>query len=506
MSDRDVLNFFYNPPHDSQDNKLNIDGTSIISSEVFSANDFRNGLKTSISLYDDVESTYIPIKNESGGYNNSPFRYDEENNRIISTAEILVPPATVFVGEDVALRNHGGFLSSTNLQNLENTGTKILVGRTYGQLYNSTLNGSQTPITVANFGEEQFDFNAQGLDDEFLTISGTDRISVVFTEVLPAMITAHNLRGVFGKCYWDLQTAKNPADNNLSDEDFLLLPDDELINIVNGAIGLQTYFDFDNPKDRNGVDDGNGTSFVRYKSPVDFDQGRKIKITWYSADGNSVRFKGSTINGRFFPFTQTDFHLRETEVITTLNENGMSSNYHWSSLKVDNMKGWADYNHSGAGSPQPLTIGIFNTLINDGIGGNTRTDQLPSDITTLYDAGANSLDLSELKVGDMVKLRVDYLINVDANNRRLDNRLFVQAKDAGGNPTFSFALPETTRSLGLGGGTQYQQICNYDFYIGHEDVLRGDLFVQARCSGNAAVTMNGYYVRVSRKDNANADL
>ena len=284
---------------------------------------------------ENLTDQFIPLWDEgNSALVNSPLRFDAELNLLVSTAEIQVPPGTVFIGEDVALRNHGGFISSTNLQ-IQDTG--ILIGRSYGGSTTPSvegLDGSEVLISVPMFAEEELDFPAQPLDDEELTVSGTGNTIFVFTEVLPAMITNETLRGVFGKCTWVLQTAKDPADNLLSDEDFLLLPDNKLIIIVDGLIGLEKPFDFDDPKDRDGLTDGNGTDFVRYKVPVDFDLGRKIKVTTTSTNGQPFRIKGHTVNGRFTPFFLTDFHLRTTEHLSILDDDLTTEENHWSAQKI----------------------------------------------------------------------------------------------------------------------------------------------------------------------------
>ena len=93
----------------------------------------------------------------------------------------------------------------------------------------------------------------------------------------------------------------------------------------------------------------------------------------------------------------------------------------------------------------PITVlasFVQTPLTNNGLGLNTGTDFLASGISQLYDTSTNSLDFSDLAIGDVVNFRVDISLTTSGGNHDVEIGLL-----GGIGGAFPFALPFYTRTV-----------------------------------------------------------
>ena len=244
-----------------------------------------------------TDETYPYYKD--GTFKNSQVRYDPDIDTIISTVAIQAPTASFFLGQDVSIENNGGFSTNKNQITLEK---KLLIGRTWDDA------GTDELISIVHLDAEQEDIFQPTFSEEF-TLTGDDRLSFVFIQLVDAFNTFQIFKGTKGLLTFDLFVAKNPNDDDtLTNLQLINLPAKEKIQLVNGLFdfirnpidpdtgdpidggtGNANFWDFDDPNGENG-DIRNDKLF--YKSAVDYAIGRKLIIEWYSADGNETKVLG----------------------------------------------------------------------------------------------------------------------------------------------------------------------------------------------------------------------
>lgn len=256
-----------------------------------------------------------------GVFGDSNVSFDGGTEEYTTTKDWNFPPSSITLGPDVKLENNGGFTTNKNQIIREK---KLLIGRTY-----TDSDGTEARISLTRLDESEDEVFQSG-DADTKTISGTQTIDFVFTQLEDAFNMLHRFRGTEGLLTFDLWVAKNPADDNtLTDAQLIALPDEDKIQLVDGSnrfirnpidpvtgqpisngTGNPDFWDFDDPN--SGVDkDG-----IFYKSDVDFIVGRKLIIAWYSPDGNTTTVIGAQINPTtFVPYFETIFSSRFTDFL-----------------------------------------------------------------------------------------------------------------------------------------------------------------------------------------------
>ena len=94
-----------------------------------------------------------------------------------------------------------------------------------------------------------------------------------------------------------------------------------------------------------------------------------------------------------------------------------------SSIRGFAKTGWIDYNDSStSAAPVVLSSGVWTDVPNDGAGAFTNKGYAPEGVTELMDVSTGYLDFSQLKIGDNVFIRNDYVVTPDTNNSLLQFR------------------------------------------------------------------------------------
>ena len=153
--------------------------------------------------------------------------------------------------------------------------------------------------------------------------------------------------------------------------------------------------------------------------------------------------------------------------------------------------GWADYaDFATSGTPLNVTA-VYSVITNDGLGVNTNTSYLPEGVTQLWDSSTNSFDWSELKVGDMIDIRLDVSVTTVTNNTAIDVDLFMGTAGAIDVPFISAQNFKTAGTYNL---IRYQGL-----YIGSEDVRTNAAQLKIKADNNCTCVVNGWYVRYTKK-------
>ena len=153
--------------------------------------------------------------------------------------------------------------------------------------------------------------------------------------------------------------------------------------------------------------------------------------------------------------------------------------------------GWADYaDFATTGTPLNVTA-VYSVMTNDGLGVNTNTSYLPEGVTQLWDSSTNSFDWSELKVGDMIDIRLDVSVTTVTNNTAVDVDLFM---GTAGSIDVPFISAQNFKTSGTYNLIRYQGL-----YIGSENVRTNAAQLKIKADNNCTCVVNGWYVRYTKK-------
>lgn len=156
--------------------------------------------------------------------------------------------------------------------------------------------------------------------------------------------------------------------------------------------------------------------------------------------------------------------------------------------------GWADYNDN-ATSGTPLSVtggGAAVVLTNDTLGTYTNTSNLPDGVTSLWNPSTNKFVWTDLKIGDMVDIRLDITITTASSNTSVNVLLHLGA--GGGAYTIPFIQEHNFKTSGTHQITRFNSI-----YMGDSNTLNNGGQFKITADSNCTVTVNGWYVRCIRK-------
>jgi hypothetical protein len=115
--------------------------------------------------------------------------------------------------------------------------------------------------------------------------------------------------------------------------------------------------------------------------------------------------------------------LAEIYKVTAANVNEIKTSVN---ALYDTLGGFVCYEDTTtAVTPINLGVDTYTDLTNDKAGSGTLTTYKPSYVTgDLWDSATNTIDVSEIPVGSVVLVRVDYDITTGSANTRMDSRLY----------------------------------------------------------------------------------
>ena len=156
--------------------------------------------------------------------------------------------------------------------------------------------------------------------------------------------------------------------------------------------------------------------------------------------------------------------------------------------------GFADYNDN-ATSGTPLNVtggGAAVVLTNDTLGAYTNTQFLPEGVDRLWDPSTNNFDWSDLKVGDMVDIRLDIIVKTLSSNTGID--VLLHLGTGAGAYSIPFIQEHNFKSSGNHQITSFNSI-----YIGDTNTLNNGGQFKITADANCSVAVNGWYVRCLRR-------
>ena len=177
-----------------------------------------------------------------------------------------------------------------------------------------------------------------------------------------------------------------------------------------------------------------------------------------------------------------------------LTETGTEPNHLVTKQYVDSKSvdiGFFDYNASEALSAVSLTQNTWENIENDVGGQFTLTSYGPNDVTRVWDEVANSFDWSELKLGDMVDIRVDVEVTTNDNNSTIEVDL-VLAEGTAGEYRIPFVPSSVIKTAGITRFVKFNSI-----YMGNTLTINNPAHFQIKTDdSNATMNVHGWYCKV----------
>lgn len=154
--------------------------------------------------------------------------------------------------------------------------------------------------------------------------------------------------------------------------------------------------------------------------------------------------------------------------------------------------GLVDYNDlATATTPISISADTPTLLTNDGAGTFTNKTFLPSGITDIYDE-VDSFDWSELKLGDMIDIRLDLLLTTISPNTTVEVDLHLGT--GGGSYTIPFVTDADFKTAAVHTINKYNGI-----YLGDANTLDNGGQFMITCDKAATVVVNGWYCKILRR-------
>lgn len=173
---------------------------------------------------------------------------------------------------------------------------------------------------------------------------------------------------------------------------------------------------------------------------------------------------------------------------------GVRENFVQAKSEIETLQqqiGYVDYNDAATGvTPISVTASTWTKLTNDTLGPQTRV-RLPIDITTVWNAVSNRIDLTQLPVDSMITLRADLTVTTTAANQIVK---FRASMSIGGTDPFQIEGTELQyKTAGV-----HKLMRETSFYVGSEDMRTHPAELQIWSDNTCSVRVNGWYIQVTK--------
>lgn len=193
------------------------------------------------------------------------------------------------------------------------------------------------------------------------------------------------------------------------------------------------------------------------------------------------------VDGSLVPFTESTF--RDFCTVNLGKSSGGSSSIPTADIFNG---GLVDYNDSTtSGSPITILAATPTVLTNDGAGSFTNKLFLPVGVTDVWD-NVDSFDWSELKLGDMIDIRLDITLTTSSPNTTVEVDLHLGT--GGAAYTIPFVTDADFKTTGTHTINKYNGI-----YMGDTNTLDNGGQFMITCDKASTAVVNGWYIKIIMK-------
>ena len=153
--------------------------------------------------------------------------------------------------------------------------------------------------------------------------------------------------------------------------------------------------------------------------------------------------------------------------------------------------GFFDYNDSGTSIPVTVA-GSPVLMTNDEAGAFTNKTYAPLGITDVWDSSINMFDWSELKLGDMIDIRLEFQLTTTSVN----TEIFVDLHLGTGGSAYTIPFISEFNSKNTGTRT----VSTYNgVYMGDTNTLNNGGQFRITTDKDCSIVVNGWYCKVIRR-------
>lgn len=154
-------------------------------------------------------------------------------------------------------------------------------------------------------------------------------------------------------------------------------------------------------------------------------------------------------------------------------------------------QGFVDYNDTSSVGGVLLPANTWVDIPNNGLGQFTNKLFLPQGVSELIDTSTGYLDCSQLKNGDDIIIRNDFIVTPNGNRANLFFRYSL------GSGAGVYTLEKRLDRLDSGAGNPYQFNLNTDYiYMGEDNTRLSPIKMQLLLSKNGTFVNNGSAIKV----------
>ena len=163
-------------------------------------------------------------------------------------------------------------------------------------------------------------------------------------------------------------------------------------------------------------------------------------------------------------------------------------------IVTKSITGFADYNDTSTSGGVALPANAWVDIPNDGAGAFTQLDFLPSGITSVLNVSTGYLDLTELKNGDSIIVRNDFIVTPNNNRANLNFRYEL------GTGAGTYTLDYFVSRLDSGAGIPYRfNLYSHLIYLGDDNTRLNPIKLQLNLSRNGTFINNGTAIQILRR-------
>jgi hypothetical protein len=155
--------------------------------------------------------------------------------------------------------------------------------------------------------------------------------------------------------------------------------------------------------------------------------------------------------------------------------------------------GFVDYNHSVTALTSLSQGTSPKVLVNDTLGTHTNRNYLPTGITDIWNTTTNRFDFSQLKLGDMLDIRLD----LDIDTSLLNTNIKIDLHLAEGTAE-EYVLPFLVETNYV--AAKIYKINKYTgIYMGNEETLNSPSSLKISSDGACDFKVNGWYCKIIKR-------
>lgn len=153
--------------------------------------------------------------------------------------------------------------------------------------------------------------------------------------------------------------------------------------------------------------------------------------------------------------------------------------------------GFIDYNDSGTSIP--VTLGSSPVVMtNNAAGASTNKAYAPIGVTDVWDTTTNKFDWSDLKLGDMVDIRLEFVLTTTNVNTEIEVDLHLGT--GAGSYLIPFIIEQNYKNTGVRTVSRFNSI-----YMGDTNTLNNGGQFKINSDKDCSIVVNGWYCKIIRR-------